>query len=193
MQCTSCPDTWIFSASVSPWTWHRLPLLSATILGARYGAVRPWTRPMPYQSWLFFSDGPLSPAASFWDLHPFQPEHVRSRYTAAGIHSIGDMLNPIIGTWFVIPHLPPLPLKDIVPPGVLVLLRPEQCWHVTGSSIIFEIHALWYGTLSRIVILEVNDSQDHNSEYMSVRHSFLTIYHKFPVKSIIISIYINLG
>ena len=78
---------------------------------------------------------------SIWAKLPHSTESIRSQYTAAGIHLLSDLIDPITNKWLTIPQLSPLELTFPVPHSDNQL-RPEQCWRVNNSQFIIEIHAL---------------------------------------------------
>jgi len=81
--------------------------------------------------------------SSIWDMLPDTPEHTRRCYTAAGLHSLNDIIDPSTNRWLHIPNILPLPLADAEPPPYLLYLRTEQCWALSSSpNSIFEIHSL---------------------------------------------------
>ena len=82
-----------------------------------------------------------SSVQSLWDFFPNTPEATRFRYTAAGLHSVGDIMNPNTSNFLHIPTLPPLPIAERQPPLFHNFIRTEQVWRL-DSNIMFEIHSL---------------------------------------------------
>jgi len=84
----------------------------------------------------------FSSVQSLWDFFPDTPEAIRHRYTAAGLHSVGDIMDPTTSEFLDLDTLPRLPLAGREPPLFHNYLRTEQCWRHNDNKHIFEIHSL---------------------------------------------------